>query len=289
MKLRGQSFRGGFHDYVIATGGVRVFPRLEALRQETDFERQTLATGIERLDSLLGGGVQRGSSTLLLGPPGAGKSVFAFQFAKQAIARGESAAVFIFDEEIGIFKARARSQSFDIDRSIDTGTLHVEQIDAAELSPGEFSHTVVDKIAHSQMRTIVIDSLNGYMLAMPNENDLLLHFHELLLYLNRQGANTFVTLAQQGLIGDMRSPLDLSYLTDTVILLRYFEALGEVRRSVSVIKKRTGAHEKSIREFEINAQGLHLGEPLTEFQGILRGTPEFHRQKSFLQPGKGDE
>jgi circadian clock protein KaiC len=285
-KLRGQAFRGGFHDYRIVKGGVRVFPRLEALRQRTDFARDTLATGIAELDVLLGGGVQRGSSTLLLGPPGAGKSVFAFQFVKQAIARGESAAAFIFDEEIGIFRSRALSQGFDIDGATASGQLHVEQVDAAELSPGEFSQKVLDTAAGSRMRTIVIDSLNGYALAMPNENDLLLHFHELLMFLNRQGANTIVTLSQQGLIGDMRSPIDLSYLTDTIILLRYFELLGRVRRAVSVIKKRTGPHETTIREFGINDQGLYLGEPLSALQGIMRGTPEYRGAESPLAPGK---
>jgi circadian clock protein KaiC len=181
----------------------------------------------------------------------------------------------VFDEELGLLFDRVRIMGIDLEAMKDAGNLHIEQVDAAELSPGEFAHRVRASVDHARAKTVVIDSLNGYQAAMPEENALVLHVHELLQYLNRQGANTFLTVAQHGLVGDMKAPVDVTYLADTVILLRYFEALGRVRRAVSVIKKRTGAHEESIREFRIGSAGLVLGAPLEEFQGVLRGVPTF--------------
>lgn len=274
-KYRGQSFRGGYHDMVIRAGGVRVFPRLVAFEQGKPFKRDRLSSGVEKLDALLGGGIETGSSALILGPAGTGKSLFAVQFAIAAIARGEKAALFIFDEELNLLYDRMLDMGIDLRALKRDGKLVVEQVDAAELPPGEFAQRVCDSVDKGGASTVIIDSLNGYQAAMPEENSLILHIHELLQYLNRQGATTFLTIAQHGLVGDMKSPVDVTYLADTVVLLRYFEAMGRVRRAVSVIKKRTGRHEDTIREYRIGNTGLTLGHPLTEFQGILRGVPDF--------------
>jgi circadian clock protein KaiC len=274
-KYRGQTFRGGYHDFAIRTGGVAVYPRLIASEHRSSFPRTRNSSGLARLDELLGGGIEQGSSTLLLGPAGTGKSTFTLQFLRTAVERGEKAALFVFDEELGLLFDRARAMGFDLPAMRDSGALLIDQIDAAELSPGEFSHRVRARVGDARARTVVIDSLNGYQSAMPEENALVLHLHELLQYLNRQGATTFLTVAQHGLVGDMKAPVDITYLADTVILLRYFEALGEVRRAVSVIKKRTGHHEHTIREFRIGGKGLELGAPLEAFQGVLRGVPSF--------------
>lgn len=273
LKYRGQAFRGGYHDFVIKTGGVAVFPRLRALEHRVGFERTVLASGISEFDELLGGGIERGSSTLLIGPAGTGKSLFALQFVEAAIRRGERAAIFVFDEELGLLFSRTKAMGLDLESMRDRGQIHIEQLDAAELSPGEFAQRVRDRVATLDAKTVIIDSINGYQAAMPEENALILHIHEMLQYLNRQGANTFITVAQHGLVGDMKSPVDVTYLADTVILLRYFEAEGRVRRAISVIKKRTGKHENTIREYKIGMTGLTLGEPLSGFQGILRGVP----------------
>jgi circadian clock protein KaiC len=273
MKYRGTRFRGGWHDFVILTGGVRVFPRLVASEHRTDFERTPVGSGIGELDILLGGGVERGSSVLVLGPAGTGKSTFCFQFVTAAVKRGEKAVMFVFDEELGLLMARSRTMGFDFQKMIDDGVLTIEQIDAAELSPGEFAHRVRERVDFAKAKTVVIDSLNGYSSSMPDEASLVLHMHELLQYLNRQGATTFLTVAQHGLVGDMKTPVDITYLADSVVLLRYFEAMGRVKRAVSIIKKRTGPHEDTIREYTIGKHGLTFGGPLDEFQGVLRGVP----------------
>jgi circadian clock protein KaiC len=275
IKYRGRTFRGGYHDFAIKTGGVAVFPRLRATEHRTSFERGQLTSGITPLDDLLGGGIEQGSSTLVLGPAGTGKSTFAIQFVVAAVGRGEKAAMFIFDEELGLLFQRARAIGFDLEAFRDAGALHIEQVDAAELSPGEFSHRVRSVVDSTEAKTVVIDSLNGYQSAMPDEHSLILHVHELLQYLNRQGANTFLTVAQHGLVGEMKAPVDVTYLADTVVLLRYFEAGAKVRRAISVIKKRTGMHEDTIREYRIGKDGLSIGEPLVEFQGVLRGVPTY--------------
>lgn len=275
LKYRGRKFRGGFHDFVIDTGGIRVFPRLVSAEHRGSFSRTLLVSGSPEFDSLLGGGIPRGSSTLILGPAGTGKSLLTLTFVMAAIARGERAAMFVFDEELGLLFDRTRALGMDLQAHVDAGSLIIEQVDAAELSPGEFSELVRRCVEHAGVRTIVIDSLNGYQAAMPEENALILHMHELLQYLNRQGATTFLTVAQHGLVGDMRSPVDVTYLADTVVLLRYFEAFGRVRRAVSVIKKRTGGHEDTIREYRIGRDGVKIGEPITGFQGVLRGVPTY--------------
>jgi circadian clock protein KaiC len=272
VKYRAQAFRGGYHDFTIKTGGVQVFPRLVAAEHRQRLSRGRFKSGIEGLDTLLGGGVEEGSSTVLLGPPGSGKSIIALQFLCEAISHGGKAALFIFDEEIGLLFDRAKPLGFDLAALRDAGRLHVEQLDAAELSPGEFAHRVRACVQDPAVKTVVIDSLNGYQAAMPQENSLILHMHEILQFLNRHGVSTFLTVAQQGMMGDMRSPVDITYLADSVIMLRFFEARGSVKRAISVIKKRTGRHETTIREFWIDG-GLHVGEPLINFQGVLRGVP----------------
>ena len=274
MKYRGQNFRGGYHDMTIKTGGVEVFPRLVSGEHKTNFRRETLKAHSDELTVLLGGGIERGSSTLVLGPAGTGKSLLSLSFAIQAIERGEQAAMFVFDEELGLLFERAKGLGFDLAALQDGGKFIIEQIDAAELAPGEFAQRVRECVEEHHARTVIIDSLNGYQAAMPEEKQLVLHMHELLQFLNRQGATTFLTVAQHGLVGDMKAPVDVTYLADTVILLRYFEATGRVRRAISVIKKRTSAHEDTIREYRIGVGGVSLGPPLTNFQGVLRGVPE---------------
>lgn len=280
-KYRGRKFRGGYHDFTIKTGGLEIYPRLVSSEHRSQFDRTPLTSGIAGLDQLLGGGLDRGSSCLILGPAGTGKSLMALHFAVSAIQRGEKAALFIFDEELGLLFERAKGLGFDLQTPHDNGSLMIQQVDAAELSPGEFTATVRHCVTEKGIRTVVVDSLNGYQAAMPEEHFLLLHMHELLQFLNRQGATTFLTVAQHGLVGEMKAPVDVTYLADTVLLLRYFEAVGEVRRAVSVIKKRSGQHEKTIREYEIDQTGLKVGPPLTEFQGVLRGVP------NFVGPGSG--
>ena len=276
IKYRGRRFRGGFHDFTIKTGGLEVYPRLVSSEHKTSFPRTPCASGVPGLDDLLGGGVERGSSCLILGPAGTGKSLLAVYFALAAVKRGERAALFIFDEELGLLHARLKPFGIDIEAMVAREELLVQQIDAAELSPGEFTAKVRHCVAAGGISTVIVDSLNGYQAAMPEEKFLTLHIHELLQYLNRQGATTFLTVAQHGLVGDMKAPVDVTYLADTVLLLRYFEAAGHVRRAMSVIKKRAGRHEKTIREFDINDEtGLAVGGPLRGFQGVLRGVPDF--------------
>jgi len=278
LKYRGQKYRGGYHDFTIATGGVNAFPRLVASEHRSEFSRHVLRSGIATFDTLLGGGIDSGSSTLIMGPAGTGKTLIAVTFAISAISRGEKVALFIFDEELGLLFTRMKKLGIDLQAHQQRGDLVISQIDASELSPGEFAHRVRTTVDVQQIKTVVIDSLNGYQAAMPEEGALILHMHELLQYLNRQGAATFLTVAQHGLVGDMQSPFDVTYLADSVLLLRYFEASGSVRRAISVIKKRSGPHESTIREFRISDKGLMLGEPLEGFQGVLRGVPVISRK-----------
>jgi len=272
-KYRGQAFRGGYHDFVIAFGGISVFPRLVAAEHRAFMVREQVKSGVAELDALLGGGIEQGSSTLILGPAGTGKSTFGLQYIAASAERGERAALYVFDEELGLLFDRAAAMGFDLRAMRKSGALHIEQLDAAELSPGEFAHRVRNCVDRHGVQTVMIDSLNGYQAAMPHEQALTLHIHELIQYLNRVGASTFLTVAQHGLVGDMKAPVDVTYLADTVVLLRYFEAIGEVRRAVSVIKKRSGRHEPTIREYRISQRGLELGQPVTAFQGVLRGVP----------------
>ena len=275
VKCRGQSFRGGYHDFTILPGGIAVYPRLVAADHRKDFSGHIVPSGVAALDKLLGGGVTTGSTTLMVGPAGTGKSLLALHYLAAAVARGERGAMFVFDEELGLLMSRAKGLGIDLEGMRDAKKLFIEQMDAAELSPGEFSHRVRACVDHEQIRTVVIDSLNGYQAAMPEEQYLVLHLHELFQYLNRQGAATFLTVAQHGMIGDMKQTIDVTYLADSVIMLRYFEAHGRVRRALSVVKKRTGSHEDTIREFRITGHGIDVGPALHEFQGVLRGVPTY--------------
>ncbi|MFC5355535.1 ATPase domain-containing protein [Azospirillum himalayense] len=274
-KYRGTKYRGGYHDFTIATGGVTVFPRLIAAEHHHGFARTLTDTGAAELDTLLGGGLERGSSTLLVGPSGSGKTLLALSVAVAAMKRGEKAAVYVFDEELGLLLDRAAGLGFDLAAYRDQSLLLLEPIDAAELSPGEFAHKVCAHVERDGVRTVLLDSLNGYQAAMPQEQFLILHMHELLTYLNRQGVVTLLTMAQHGFIGEMKTPVDLTYLSDTVILLRYFEAEGRVRRALSVVKKRAGAHEDTIREFRITPGGFEIGAPLEQFHGVMQGVPVY--------------
>jgi circadian clock protein KaiC len=277
IKMRGSDFRAGYHDYAVRRGGVEVFPRLVAAEHHTPFARESVPSGLPPLDALLGGGLGRGTSALLLGPSGVGKSTLATQYAVAAAGRGEHAALFLFDETLGTHHERSAALGMDTAGLAAAGRLSVRQVDPAELSSGEFAHAVARAVERDRSRVVVIDSLDGYLNAMPSERHLLLHLHELLTYLARQGVTTLLLMAQHGLIGQhLQTPVDTSYLADTVILLRYYETVGEVRQAVSVIKKRTGRHERVIRELRFESgRGVVVGDPVRDFRGVLTGTPEF--------------
>jgi circadian clock protein KaiC len=275
-KLRGVRYREGYHDYTIITGGLRVFPRLVAAEHHTEFRRESVSSGVKELDQLLGGGLDRGTTTLMIGSAGTGKSSIATQYAVHMAEQGEKSAFFAFDETLAIMMARAESLGVPIRKHIAAGDVHAQQIDPAEISPGEFAWNVRRHV-DAGCKLIVIDSLNGYLNAMPGEKYLNSQLHELSSYLNEQGVITILILAQHGMVTALETPVDLSYLCDTVVNLRYFEAGGEVRQSVAVIKKRSGNHERTIREFTLDSQsnGIRIGEPLKDFQGILTGVPRF--------------
>lgn len=274
MKFRGAKYRGGYHDFTIQTGGIVVFPRLVAAEHRSDFTRSRIESGVTALDTLLGGGPDRGTSTLLLGPAGAGKSTIAVQYAVSAAARGEHAVIFAFDESADTLEARTASLGIKFVQGKEAGQVKLQQIDPAEVSPGEFAQLVRDAVDHDHARVVVIDSLNGYINAMPEERFLTAQLHELLTYLGRQGVTTLMVVAQHGIMGaGMFSPVDASYLADSVILLRYFETAGKLKKAISVLKKRSGPHEESIRELHFDSRGIHLSEPLSHFQGILTGVP----------------
>jgi circadian clock protein KaiC len=271
QKIRGISYHQGFHDYVIRAGGLQVFPRLVAAQHHNGFRRETVSSGLPELDSLLGGGLNRGSSTMLLGPSGVGKSTLAAQYVSAAAARGERACVYSFEESPESWIARPQRIGMNLRHDEQAGLVGVRQIDPAQLSPGEFAEDVRRHVEQG-VTTVVIDSLNGYRNAMAEEQHLILHLHELLSYLNQQGVTTLLIMAQFGILGqDVSSPVELSYLADNVILLRYFEAFGQVRQAISAVKKRTGTHERSVRELRISDQGLRVGRELREFQGVLTG------------------
>ncbi len=279
MKLRGVRFREGNHDYVIQTGGVVVFPRLVAAEHHVSFTRGSFASGIPELDHLLGGGLDRGTSNMFMGPPGTGKSTMALKFALEAAKKNERSAFFLFDETIGTLMNRARKLNMDIRPYVKKGLIQIMQVDPAELSPSELTSKIRQAVTTGKVRMIVIDSINGYLNAMPVERYLNLQLHEVLAYLNQMGVITIMVLAQQGLMGPMQTAVDLTYLSDTVIVARYFEARGEVKQALSVIKKRSGNHERSIREVVIDKSGIRLSKPLTGMQGILTGTPVFIETK----------
>lgn len=275
IKLRGANYRSGFHDFVIRTGGITVFPSLIAAEHETKFPPGTCSSQIAALDALLGGGLQRGTNTLLMGPSGVGKTSMALQFAVAASNGGERVGIFAFDEAYRTAAERARGLGLDLDAARASGRLVWTRCSPTTISPGEFVDKVQRQVdAGSSM--VVIDSLNSYMISMPEEQTLLLHMHELLAYLGNKGIVTILLLAQHGLVGTTEAPLDLSFLADTIVLLRYFEAEGQVRKAVSVLKSRTGRHETAIREYRLTSEdGVGVGPPIREFQGVLTGVPTF--------------
>ncbi len=274
IKCRGTDFRGGFHDYVIRYGGLQVFPRLVANEHSEEFPPEQIKSGVSALDVLLGGGPDRGTSTLLAGPAGSGKSTLAVQYAIAAAQRGGHATIFAFDESKTTLEARTRALGIDLKQGLDAGEVSIRQIDPAELSPGEFAHLVMHAVEVNKSKVIVIDSLNGYLQAMPDERFLIVQLHELLTYLGRKGVTTLMVVAQYGMMGgNMQSPVDTSYLADSIILLRYYEHQGKVHKAISVVKKRSSAHEHSIRELQMSPKGIDLSEPLMHLRGILTGVP----------------
>ncbi len=280
LKLRGQKYRGGHHDFVIATGGLDVFPRLVAGEHVRGQKRGVLKSGNAEMDALVGGGLPYGTSTLLIGPAGSGKSTLAIQYARAAAERGERSVIFSFDERVDTVLERTEGLGMDISKFLDSGLVAIKAVDTAELSPGEFAH-LARRAAEGEgsqpgAKVVVIDSLNGYLQAMPEERFLTSQLHELLTYLAHKGVVTFLLVAQHGLIGQMQAPVDTTYLADTVILFRYFEAMGEVRQALSVVKKRSGRHERTIRELSMGENGIKVGKPLREFHGVLGGTPTYH-------------
>ena len=275
-KLRGVKYRGGYHDVRIETGGLRVFPRVVAADNERTPMLTDVLSGIDGLDTLLGGGLSTGTSTLIIGPAGVGKTILASKYASMLSKSGARSALYLFDERRSTFLQRSKGLGLDMESLVESGTAIVRQLDPGQISAGELAADICRQVEHEGVRLILIDSLNGYMNAMQDNKAVLLQLHELLSYLNQQDVLTLITVAQHGLVGDsVSSPVDISYLADTVILLRYFEASGTVRKAISVLKKRTGAHESAIREFKIRGDRLEVGEPLSAFRGVLTGTPEF--------------
>lgn len=291
VKLRGLKYAGGYHDFVIQRGGVHVFPRLVAAEHRDGFADALVTSGVAEIDQLTGGGLPAGTSTLLIGPAGSGKSTFAGQYVLAASRRGEHVAYFAFDESLSTMLARCKGLGMDLQEHLDAGRITVQQVDPGEMSPGEFIHQVRRQVETRRCRIVVIDSLNGYLNAMPNERFLMIQLHELLTYLGQQGVLTFLVLGQLGLVATAPEvPLETSYLADNVILFHYFEALGEVRQAMSVLKKRGGPHERSVRELKLGSQGICVGRPLREFQGVLTSVPRFVGEASeMLQSNKTNE
>jgi circadian clock protein KaiC len=284
-KMRGVRFAGGYHDYVIRTGGVAVFPRLVADTAPRHARRKEIVSSVSRnLDDMLGGGLQRGTSTLLAGPAGSGKSSIALSYIVAAAKRGEHAALFAFDETLTSILDRSAGIGMAIEPFMESGKLTVEQVNPAEMSPGEFTHMVCETVDKNDAKIVVIDSLNGLLNAMPEERHVILQVHELLTYLSQRNVLTIMVVAQHGMIGTMQAPLDMSYLSDNVLLLRFFEAHGKLRKAISVMKKRVGSHQDSIRELSISDSGVEVGEPLSGFQGIMTGVPNYTGPRQLLRP-----
>jgi circadian clock protein KaiC len=275
-KVRGAQFRGGYHDFRIATGGLQVFPRILHDFPSSDLTRDTLLSGSERLDKLLGGGLTCGTSLLITGAAGTGKSVLCSQYAHAAVKRGERVLFYLFDERFSTFTLRTGMLGMDVTDAIDSGQMHIQQVEPTDLSPGEFASQVVTAVEKNQITLVVIDSINGYMQSMPEERLLPIQVHELLSFLSNHGVTCIMTLVQHGIFGHpVDQAAEVSYLADTVILMRYFEVHGAVRQAVSVVKKRSGNHERMIREFKVGKGGLIVGSPLSEFQGVLTGVPTY--------------
>lgn len=288
IKMRGIHFRGGFHDFTIKKGGLEIFPRLIAAEHHANFSHEFTPSGNHELDRLLGGGLERGTNALLIGAAGVGKSSLALSYVIAAAQRNEHSVFFAFDEGRGTLEARAKAVGLPLSDALERGLIRFQQVDPAELSPGEFAANVRRSVEVDGARLVVIDSLNGYLNAMPDGRFLILQMHELLTYLNQQGVLTLLVLAQHGLVGPMDTPLDISYLSDSVLMLRYFEYNGVVRRALSVVKKRSGYHEHTIREFRLSSSGISVGPPLANFSGIFSGTPQFTGDPSPLMQAEAN-
>jgi circadian clock protein KaiC len=289
IKVRGVDFRGGNHDFAIRTGGIQAYPRLVAAEHHEAFPRQLLSSGLPPLDELVGGGLGRGTTTLILGPAGSGKTLVASHFVAAAARRGEPAAMFLFDEGRATLLAATKAIGIDLDPHVEAGRVTVQQVDSAELSPGELIHRVRDLVENHGARVIVLDSLNGYVNSMPEERFLLPHLHELFSYLRQRGVVALVIMSQHGIIGTMQSTIDVSHIADSVVVTRFFEAEGSVRKAISVVKKRAGGHEDTIRELTVTSDGVRLSEPLREFRGILTGVPEHLGGPRLRSGGDGDD
>lgn len=282
VKMRGIRFRGGYHDYNLDTGGIVMYPRLVAAEHMRDFAPMISSSGAPGFDALLGGGLVRGTNTLMVGPSGIGKTTLSVRCLLAALERGDKAAYYLFDEGMGTFFARSLSMGMDLRPYADNGQLRISHIDPAELSPGEFAQTLRDAVELHKVGFIVIDSLNAYLQAMPGEQFLTLQMHELLSYLNQQGVTTVLVLGQHGLIGEMRTDVDLSYLSDTTVLLRFFESQGRLRRALTVIKSRTATHALSIHELQLTNEGVRIGEALEGFEGVLTGLPSYRGSTAMM-------
>ena len=289
VKMRGIKFRGGYHDFTLETGGIRVFPRLIAAEHHGRFEPTARSTGSAELDLLLGGGLSPGTNTLLLGPSGVGKTTTGIRCMLAALERGERATYYLFDEGLATLLARSALLGMDLKPHLEAGRLTITQIDAAELSPGEFAILVREAVEERGSTFVAIDSLNAYLHAMPGEQYLLLQMHELVSYLNQQGVITLLVLGQHGIVGEVRTDIDLSYLSDCILLFRFFEARAEIRTALSVVKSRVNAHERSIRELRLSTGGLQVGEVLTDFEGVLTGLPTYRGRMAMLsEPDASD-
>ena len=288
-KVRGTTYRGGNHDFVIERGGLTVYPRLVAAEHHRQYSNENISSGVEGIDKMLGGGLSRGTSTLFSGPPGTGKSTVALKFALAAAARGEKVAMYTFDETLGVLAARAAGLNFELETLIQNGTVAASQIDPAELSPGELASRVQVAVERDGVRVVFLDSLNGYLQSMGEDRFLNLQLHELVTYLNQQGVVTILIVTPQGLLGNMQSPVDVTYLADTVVTFRFFEAHGSVHRAVAAIKKRTGNHERTIRELTISPDGIDVGPPLADFRGVLTGTPALPDKPKRRAPRRTNE
>ena len=286
VKMRGVNFQSGSHDFNIETGGIIVFPRLSSPDSQPAFEPGVLKSESDQLEQLLGG-LDYGTSTILTGPAGIGKSTLALMYAYTAAEQGERAALYLFDESIDTLYKRSTAIGLDIRNHVESGQITLRQIKLAEFTPGELAHLVSRDVEQNKTRVVIIDSVNGYLMSTPQERFLTMQFHELLSYLNRKGIVSILIVGQYGLVGSMQTPIDMSYLADTVVLLRYFEAGGEVRQAISVLKKRTGLHERTIREFRIGQGGILLGKPLTDFHGVLTGVPVYHGEGQKLMEKEG--
>jgi len=282
MKMRGIKFRGGDHDFVLDTGGLAVFPRLVAAEHRMPQEARVVGTGLPRLDALLGGGLACGSNTLFCGPSGAGKTTTAIACTLAALRRGDRAAYYVFDEGLATLMIRARALGMDLQEYVDSGKLLVMPLDPAEVSPGEFAHMVRHAVEEEGVAVVVIDSLNAYLQAMPGGKHLMLQMHELLTYLNHRSIVTILILGQHGILGETRSDVDMSYLSDGILLFRFFEARGHLLKAISVVKSRTNLHEQTIREFRLTPRGIEVGDALADFEGVLTGVTAYRGRQALL-------